>query len=359
MSAVVIQILILGLLLLVLPAVIGGLCARAYDGGGRLIFRWVSGQFLLWAGFQLMCVPMILRQQSLSRLALCFGAYGAILVFFAVALEIRHRKRGQVPAFFEPMKERTKKKVPESAVLWAVFAGGLLFQLVQAVRLAFDDADDAYFVAVASLAESSDQMYQLSPYGQGEMELDFRHALAPFSIWIAFLARVSGMRTVVVAQVALPVVLIAMAYGIYYLFSCSLFPEQGGQRALFMIFTELLVLFGNYSVYTSETFLIGRTRQGKATLGSIVVPFLLLLLLVLLRYLQKGEKVPISLYLLLGAAGMAGCLCSTLGALLSCMVIGLCGLCGAVCYKRLRLLFSLTACCVPCVGYALLYVFVK
>lgn len=352
----VIQILILLLLLLALPTVIGGLCVVRGDDG-KLIFRWVSGQFLLWAGFQAMCVPMILRQQSLSRLVVFFGAYGAILALLAVVLEIA-RKKGNSPVIV-PAKERKKRKAPEGALFWAVFAAVLLFQLVQAVRLVFDDADDAYYVSVASLAEKSDKMYQLSPYAEGGMKLDFKHALAPFSMWIAFLARVSGMQTVIVAQVALPMMLIAMAYGIYYLFSLSLFPEQGGQRALFMIFTELLVLFGNYSVYTSETFLIGRSRQGKATLGSIVVPFLLFLLLTLLKKMQSKEKIPIWLYLLLGAAGMAGCLCSILGALLACMAVGMCGLLGAVCYRNPKILLPLMACCVPCMGYALLYVMLK
>jgi hypothetical protein len=162
-----------------------------------------------------------------------------------------------------------------------------------------------------------------------------------------------------VAQVVLPVVLIAMAYGIYYLFSLSLFPEQGGQRALFMIFTELLVLFGNYSVYTSETFLIGRLRQGKAMLGSIVVPFLLFLLLELLKKLHRGERIPALLYLVLGAAAVTGCLCSTLGTLLICMAIGLCGVLGAFCYKRAGILLPLMACCIPCGVYALLYIVLK
>ena len=356
MSAVAVELLILILLMLMLPALIGGLCAGLYPGGRGLIFRWISGQFLLWAGFQVICVPMILRQMSLGKFIWVFSGYGAVLAFLAVILEIRRRKRENLPALGPGGKQ---DKPREGVLLWAVFGALLAFQLVQAVRLVFDDADDAYYVSVASLAESSDAMFQRSPYAEGEMTLDYRHALAPFSIWIAFLARLSGMRTVVVAQVVLPVVLISMAYGIYYLFSRVLFPEQGGRRALFMIFVGILILFGNYSVYTSETFLIGRSRQGKATLGSIVVPFLLFLLLSLLKRLQEKEIVPALLYALFAAAGLAGCLCSTLGALLACMVMGGGGLFAAVCYKRPGVLLPLMACCVPCAGYALLYVVLK
>ena len=349
MRSMVIQLLILVLLLLVIPAVIGSLAAGA-DKCGGLLFRWISGQFLLWAGFQLLCVPLILKRQSFSRMTELFLGYMAVLAVLAAVVEIRRRR-----------KERNVhvlpkgRKIGKDALLWAVFAALLLFQLVQAVRLAYADTDDAYYVAVAAVAEKSDTMYQVNPYTGGGTELDSRHGIAPFPIWIAFLARMSGMQTAAVAHTVLPVVLIAMTYGIYYLLALKMFPEKSGERALFLVFTEILVLFGNYSIYTVENFMLARSRQGKAALGNIVIPFLLLLLLMLLQKFQERERIPGFLYLLTGAATMTGCLCSTLGALLLCMATGVVGLLGAVCYKRLRALPPLAACCIPCVIYAVLY----
>lgn len=349
MSAVAVQLLILILLLLVVPSIVGGLCVDSHNHSKGLIFRWVSGQFLLWAGFQILYVPLLLMEQNLSCLVNVFSGYMAILTLLAVILETRRWKK----------KEWEKKRPSEGILLWVVFAILLAFQLVQAVRLAFNDADDAYYVSVASLAESSDTMFQIYPYARGATPLDRRHALASFSIWIAFLARLSGMRTVAVAQVVLPVVLIAMAYGIYYLCSVLLFPQHSDKRAFFLVFTAILVLFGNYSVYTSETFLIGRSRQGKATLGSIVIPFLLYLLSELLRKLQNSEKIPGLLYLLLGAVAAAGCMCSTMGTFLICVPMGVCGLLGAICLKRPKVVLPLLLCCLPCIAYGLLYIILE
>lgn len=349
-----IELLILALLLLAVPAVVGGLFGNIDKYGGNLIFRWISGQFLLWAGFQLICVPLILRQQSLTLLTGLFSGYTAVLALLAVAVEVWRRKRKEA---FRPQGGKGGRKGGEGAVLWAVFGALLLFQLVQAVRLAYADTDDAYYVSVATVAENSDTMYQVLPYtgGGGGTVLDSRHGLAPFPIWIAYLARVSGMRTVTVAQVVLPVALIAMTYGIYYLFAAELFEDRRDKQALFLIFTEILVLFGNYSIYTVENFMIARSRQGKAALGNIVIPFLLLLLLLLLRKLQEKERIPALLYLLFGAIIMTGCLCSTLGVLLMCMAVGLTGILGAVCYRRPRILPPLALTCMPCVAYAVLY----
>lgn len=101
--------------------------------------------------------------------------------------------------------------------------------------------------------------------------------------------------------------------------------------------------------------MIARSRQGKAALGSIVIPFILYLLFVLLQKLQEKEKIPLSFYLMLLVATITGCLCSTLGALLICMLIGITGVVGAICYRERKILFPMAVCCIPCVCYALLY----
>lgn len=355
MSIVVLQLLVLTLFMLVIPVVVGSLFPY-WEKEGCLVFRWVSGQFLLWAGFQLISVPLILKQQSFLWMVWLFLGYTAAMAALAAAVVVRRRKKGAGPFFRLPGMGGAKGwKGGEGTLLWLAFWGLLLFQLVQAVRLAYEDSDDAYYVAVASIAESSDTMFRVLPYTGGATLLDARHGLAPFSIWMAFLARVSGMRTVILAQTVLLVALIAMAYGIYYLFSVRLFPEKGGQRPLFLIFAEILVLFGNYSVYTTEVFLIGRSRQGKASLGSIVFPFVLLISLMLFQKLQERKKVPVGYYLLLAAAAAAGCLCSTMGAMLTCILIGIVGLLTAVFYRKWKTMLLLAVCCIPCIVYGFLY----
>ena len=347
-----IQLLILGVLLLVIPVFVGGIFSDV-DGMRRgLVFRWISGQFLLWAGFQIISVPLIIRQRNFNQLVWGFWLYMAALMLMTVGRGIRQIQR-KVPTPL--VKASGKKRQVSETLFWMIFAGLLLFQLVQAVRLAYADGDDAYYVAISAMTQDADTMYLKIAYTGETTMLNFRHSLAPFPIWIAFLARVSGMQAVTVAQVVLPVVLIAMSYGIFYLLGIGLFPEKGGQLPLFLIFTEILVLFGDYSFYTAENFMIARSRQGKAALGNIVIPFLLLLLLILMKKLQEAERVPVWCYLLIGAAATTACLCSTLGALLICMMVGVAGLSAAVCYKQFRCLVPLAICCIPCICYALLY----
>lgn len=348
----ILQILILAVLLLPVPAVVGGLAVSAVGKNRsfaeQLTFRWVSGQIILWAGFQVICVPLVLAQRSFKDLVLLFSGFAAAMVLLAVASDLRHREGG----FWRQEKGGGKK---ESILLWVLFLGLLLFQLVQAVRMTYADTDDAYYVTVSAITQSSDTMYQVLPYTGFGTGLDMRHCLAPFPIWIAYLAKVSGMPAVTAAHVIIPLALISMTYVIFYLIGIRLFPEKDGKLPLFLVFTELLVLFGNYSIQTVENFMIARSRQGKAALGSIVIPFVLFLLLLLCEKLKEKQKITPVFYLVLLASTAAGCLCSTIGALLLCMLVGVTGLAAAISYKRYLMLLPLAAACAPCVCVALLY----
>lgn len=349
----ILRFLLLGVILLVVPTMVGSLFTGVDRQHKNFPFMWISGQMLLWAGFQLIAVPLVLTEGRFEQVVgLYTGCMCLCLLVAAIVFAIR-KKRGSVK--LHAVENPTSKEKRKIYILWAVFWGILLFQVIQSFCLAYADGDDAFYVATATIAEESNTMYQKLAYTGGTTGVDVRYALAPFPLWIAFLARISGIQTVIVAQTLVPPVLIAMAYGVYYLLGTKLFAKQKERIPLYLIFVELLVLFGDYSMYTSEKFLIARSRQGKAALSAIVIPFLFYLLLLLLQKLEENRRMSVAYWGLLVSALTAACLCSTLGAVLTCMLIGITGLCGAVCYRKWKLLIPLAACCLPCVLEALLY----
>ncbi len=347
------RVLLLGIILLVIPALVGSLFAGVDRRHNNLPFMWISGQMLLWAGFQIIAVPLVLAEGRFERVVQLFLGYTAALIVAAIVVFLIRNK--QKRPILHSVQNEAKNARRRYYILWALFWGILIFQLVQSLRLAYADGDDAFYVATAAIAEESNTMYRKVAYTGGTTLLDVRYGLAPFPLWLAFLARVSGIRTVTVAQVMVPPVLIAMAYGVYYLLANRLFVKHKERVPLFLIFTELLILFGDYSMYTPEKFLIARSRQGKAALCAIVIPFLIYLLLLFLEKLEQEQRVPVAYWGLLVCGLTAACLCSTLGAVLTCMLIGITGLCGAVCYRKWKFLVPMAACCIPCVAEALLY----
>lgn len=351
-SMLVIQILILGSCLVAVPMAVGSLFVIGDKHHAKLPFAWISGQILLWAGFQCICVPLILREQSFLLVQQCFLMFmGGLLALAGIVWLVNRRKSGTNLHAVKDLKEKKKSDF----ILWTVFAGLLVLQLILAGLLAYEEGDDAFYVAISTVTESSNTMYSMLPYTGWPTELDARHGLAPFPIWITFLARMSGMPAVTVAQVALPIVLIVMAYAIYYLIGLGLFPKRKDMLPLFMILVAVLILFGGYSVYSAENFLLVRTSQGKAVLANIVIPFLLYLSWSMLDKIQKGEKVGVRHWILLALTMIAGCLCSTLGAVITCILIGIVGLCTAVSYRRWKILFPMFASCIMPMVFAVLY----
>ncbi len=348
-----VRLLWLAVLLVVVPAWIGNCFLSVDKPYKNMVFLWISGQMLLWAGFQVICVPVILLEDRLWMVTLGYSLYILALLVCATVLRLRQ------PRNLRPLRTESPEK--SVLLLWILFSILLLVQLVLAVVMVYNDGDDAYYVAISTAAEESGKMYQKIPYTGMNTELDVRHGLAPFPIWIAWLAQMTGIDTVIVAKTLLPIALISMTYGIFYLLGKRiLFTGNSGSDKkwalpAFLICTEVLVLFGDYSFYTVENFMIARSRQGKAALGSILIPMIFFLLLTLFRRMQEQQKTSGAFWVLLAAVMTCCCLASTMGALLACMLVGTAGICGAVSYKRWKILLPLFACCIPCIVYAGMY----
>lgn len=331
----------------------GGIFDNREAGISGLMFRWVSGQMLLWAGFQLICVPLILklRGNSFRFLILLYGIFAAAALLMSVGVSIRRKAGGGA----ELLRQKGREKDKAVLLLGAAVVMLLILQQILAGILAYEEGDDAFYVATSTVTASSETMYQILPYTGGTTVLDARHGLAPFPIWVAMLAKLSGMHAATVSQIVLPVVLIAMAYSVFYLIACRLFPEKRRAALFFLLLLELLVIFGGHSLYTAENFLLVRTAQGKAVLADIVIPFSFFLLLRLFEGLEKGEKPGIHFWLLLGMTMVSGCLCSTLGALLVCLLLAAGGCCAAACYGKWKILVGMAVCAVVPAIMALLY----
>ena len=351
-----IRIVILGMFLLLIPALIGTLFEKNQGQTEGLIFSWISGQMLIWAGFLMICVPMILLRQSFSLVSTLFHGYQGILLLAAIILGIcKRRRRVGIPE----KKEICKKIGTATKIWWIVFWLLLILQWILTIFLAYEEGDDAFYFATATITEQSDTMYLLLPYTGFATGLDARHGLAPFPVWIAYLAKVSGIPALVVAQILLPLALLGMSYGIYYLMAKHLCTEREETVPLFMVLSELLFLFGGYSLFTAENFMLVRASQGKAVIAGIILPFLMYLLMRLMRNLQKQERCGIVFWILFAATMAAACLCSTQGTILSCALVGIVGLCAAICYRKMSLLIPLALISGVPVCMALLYFVVK
>lgn len=347
----VLQILILIFFMVLIPLALGaGVSAFVQKMEKSLCFMWVSGYMIMFAAFQFIAIPMIEKMCSLTSLVWVFGIFcvmGALTGICIWLFKVGKKKTLQVVA--------VKEKDKITPVLWGIFIVLLLSQLIMAAFGTSPDGDDAYYVATATVAEASDKMFRILPYTGGPTSLDYRHSLAPLSMYIAFLSRVTGIHAATVAHIGMQLFLIPLSYGVYGLLGSRLFKEKKRALAGFMVFISIVIMWGNVSVYTAETFLLTRTRQGKATLAGLVIPALILFLYMLGERLFEKKKVEKALWGLIFCTVTAACLCSSFGGFLTALLMGVTCVCMAVTYKKWILILPFAISVIPAAVYSVMY----
>ena len=318
--------------LLILPFCAGGLfCTKKnrISLGGQ----WLWGEFLLWAVFQLIAVYYILKQGSMEDVIRAHWMVTAVIALGGLATVLKLWIDGYKPIHKEPFSW-----IEEHKLLVGVFMTLWLVQMLALIFLAVNDGDDAYYMAIASVAESSGNMYTANVYAFGGTELTYRYALAPFPIWIAFLSKISGVHTLVIGHIILGMTLVTMSYVIYAQIGKELFGDNYRKRIQMLIWIAVLFIWGNTSSHTAESFLLLRSRQGKALVAGLVFPAMIYLLIKVGHALEQNRKISFREYLLATAIILTGCLGSTLGGVLVILLWGSGLLFLAIGYKKWTLL---------------------
>ncbi|WP_026509482.1 MULTISPECIES: DUF6077 domain-containing protein [unclassified Butyrivibrio] len=279
-------------------------------------------------------------------------------------------KRAKPEAIISPRTDVRVMKFQysrESLIYWAVFLVVLIFQLVMAVVIAPFDGDDSYYVVESLLAQQTDVMNTILPYTGSSTSLDIRHAMAVFPLWIAFIARMSGIHATIVSHTIMPFLIIPLVYLIYLEIGRILFGARQDMIPVYMLFISLFAMFGNTSIYTPETFFMMRTWQGKAMVANFVIPFIFWLFLWLFDdcrkpgFLWKEEtkggirSIRNSAWILLFLLNMAAGIMSSMGIVFGAGLIGLLSLLLLIYTRDLKVIIKAALSVIPTGVYLLIY----
>lgn len=340
-------------------------------------FPFCLGYILMWAVFQLIAVPIVLRAGKFRQVELIFEVACLTFAIAGAFLFLLRLRAGLWKSIAlrgkEVLRGLKSRKGFAAMFLWAVFLGSLLFQMAQAYRLAYADGDDAYYIPISTAANLGGGMYAVDSYTGAPTTLDMRHGLAPFPIWVSFIAAKCGVNAAVAAHSLMPLVLIPVTYVLYLEIGKLLCRDvvlgkgdidkmQADRDVLlpvFMVFVSLLQIWGNYSIYPASTFLLTRTRQGKAALGNVILPFLLLLLYKMAEEVKEQGRAGMRNVLWMAAAMTAGCLCSTMAGFLCGMLVMMTVFLLFILYRKPRIVWQGLLSCVPGIVYSLLYLWMK
>ncbi len=402
---VVLKVCLLIFWLLIIPMCMGLFVLNFLPLTKRTIgISYICGYLLSFAAFELVAIPCMITVQY-GAFKLCARIFEVVEIFFALAgvfVTIK-RVRGTINAGLAPkfredfrgkrwktfinltfqgeervepsaiMNPRTDVRVmkyqysTESIIFWVIFFAILIFQLVMAVVMAPFDGDDAYYVVETLLAQQADVMNTILPYTGSSTSLDLRHALAVFTMWEAFIAKMCGVHATIVCHTVLPLFLLPLIYTVYLEIGRVLLGGKQELLPIYMIFIALFQMFGNTSIYTKETFLMMRTWQGKSMVANFIIPMILWLFLGMFEdcrkpgYLWKEETsggarlVRNSAFVVLFMVSMAAGIMSSMGIMFASGFIGLLSLALLIYTRDIKIIPKAALSVAPCVIYLLIY----
>lgn len=280
----------------------------------------------------------------------CFKWCLFVVLLFAVAGIFRFDK-----TMFK--KPDIKGLSIDTKILYGILIALVVFQMVMAVVTRIFDGDNSYYVTQSVIAQKMGAMYTVDPNKGGSIMLDGRHALAAIPMWIAFIAKAAGVHSTIVVYTAWPILIIPLAYFIYHEIAKALFADNIALRPIFMIMVNVLMIFGNISIYTPATFFLMRTWQGKSMLTSIAFPTILLIFLWMFKETGGEGKLSLraSFWGLLAMVNMFSGMCSEMGVVFGAGLVMLLTLVLLYSSKRVTVLLGAFCSIIPNLVYVMLY----
>jgi len=352
---IIIRLLVIAILLLVVPVLIGYNLSVLLnkDTKNSLLYGYIS----MLAILELVGIPVVLLCNVHAYLVFCLVFGGALLVPALSGLIIR---RKNIP--FKPVKSIFSDVIStfracslEEKIYSVLILLCIALQLVMVFVYASMDADDFYYNAQALTSQMFGTMYRIDVNTGRSTILDIRHAMALFPMYQAFVSSVSGVHIAILAHKILPLLLIPMSYYLVYRIGGELFRGDYRAQLMFTLLMNVWRVFGFISYYTTETFFLLRTWQGKSIAGNLILPFIVWIFLRIYNgdtaKITFKEHIPLALLIL--ASGSS----SSLAVLLSCMMTGLLGVLYMIIKREYRLFKYQLLCCAPGAIYMLIYIF--
>jgi len=366
------QILMLILVLGIIPLCVGLIPVNLMERQHRSLgVTYIAGFLTTLAVFQLIAVPIVILEARgfriivplFSVLSILMGAVGVFMTIHT------GKKEGfsdsgellKLSQFFSKNEEGSQikklrsKETRDEGLLWLMVLILIGFQMVMAFTLTSFDGDDAYYVVQSVLTDETDTLYRIRPYTGLSTGMDLRHSLAVFPIWIAYIARMSGVHATIVAHSVLPLVLIPVTYWIYLEIGKKILKREKQKLPIFMLFICIMQIFGNVSIYTNATFFLTRTWQGKSLLANVVLPAILWLVLWIFDSEGYDKENRVGLWTLLVVTNFVAAMSSTASVFLAAMLIGVTGLVLGIKERDIQIPLRLMISCIPLVMYGVIY----
>lgn len=343
-----INVLLVVLMLYLVPVIVGQGVNKILKIDTGVVKNFLVGNIFIWALFQLVTVPLVLTKQSFL---IVVGIVNVVLVVICLYVFFEEIIRNKAECLkFKTFTSKWAGLKPADGFALAVLFAALGWLLYKIISLQHTDADDSRFVVNAVEILRTNRMFLTDLITGQELETwigeIIKDVTAPWAVYIAYLAKMTGVSAVIMAHSVMPVALILCAMSTFWLLSAEIFKKDITNRSIFMCFVILMNVCGYYSIYTAETFMLTRIWQGKATVASVAIPAMFLLAM----WLYENEK-RYGYYVLIALLDIGMCLMSGMGIIIGAIMLGCFGLVYGIVKKKLWIPIVLWSMAIPNVVY--------
>ena len=212
-----------------------------------------------------------------TRLCVTYSIIIAILLIIWMIREWRNRAKlvAEVQSRLASLKDSFLND--KLLIVYAIlFAGLMLIQMYAAYRYEINEwSYDDYDYVVTSVDDIDSDMITNVNFITGEAPYtSTKRAAQAWTTYVAYLSVSSGFDVTTICHTILPVLLLLIAYSIYYYMARFLFSKSD-DRLIFMIILATASVMGMFSHYSPTFRLLCALWQGKAVLTAIVIPFMI------------------------------------------------------------------------------------
>ena len=335
-----------------MPFLLGAIPVKYMNSFQRTpAMMYLCGWFVSFSVFELVSVPFILLERSFTEVVFVYsiimlGILGISCWLGRDALKECLQWKKWVCAFGD-MPWWTK-------LAWLAVIVLIAMQMIHAVVFEYYDGDDSYYVAQAVMTNTFDSMYVRDNYTGYIYPLDIRHALSPTPIYIAWMSRISGIHPTIIAHSVLAPIWLFLMYCVYSQIGRRLLIKYKEWQPVFLIFLTIWFSYGNISIYTTETFIMTRTWQGKGLMAGVILPALLLCMLYL-----TDKKVSKGCWMLFSTVILSAVFATSVAFMLIPTIVGLAAVVIGWQKKSAKTVLLMGAWCLPCIVLAFCYLLLR
>lgn len=325
-----------------------GILGRKKSDGFPLAEILLHGLLRLFASFEVIVLPFIFLRAKFSYF---FYFYCFVLVAVIILSIFKYAKYSYKYIGKEVHKFISILDIPLAAAIILI-----IFQMSMLAFYMHLDADDAMYVATAATTLKTDTMYQYAAdTGIILNTMPSRYVLSPFPIFTAFLGKLFFLHPTIIAHTILAPLMTGFAYLVYYLIGSLIFKKKKGMIGIFLLVLCTFQIWGYFTVYSSSTFILIRSWQGKAVLAGVLIPAAIYFLMKECQ-MKAPYKWPLcaSLSLVLAAS-----LVSSMGIMLIPTLLGLSAILYCFYNKSFKPLITCVISCSPAICLMVIYLLMK